>query len=188
MANFGTDSTQTAHDGRRSINLTMICGGLFGASAGTLDSVSIFGDEDGGGFNNYRLAVYQGGTSDTDPAGATLVWDSGEQTCPAGAAAWRTVAAASQALAASTRTWVAVRTGDEFHPHYCILADEDDATYNAYTWASNNSATAFEATVPAVSLDGTASFKWYLTFTVGGASTYVPPPWQRGPTGTMLVS
>jgi hypothetical protein len=165
MATFGTANT-TNHDGRRSVNGTYINGGLFGATAGTLDSVSIFGDEDGGGFNKYRLAVYQGGTSDVNPAGASLIWDSGEQTCPSGAAAWRTVNAGGQALAANTRTWVCVRTGDQFHPHYPVSGEFGDATFDTKTWSQNSSSTAYESTVPAISADGSGpGFKWYLNFT-----------------------
>ena len=171
MATFGTANT-TNNDGRRSINGTYILGGAFGASGATLDSIAVFGDEDGGGFNKYRVAIYQGGTSDTNPAGASLIWDSGEQTCPAGAAAWRTVTAASQALAASTRTWFAIRTGDQFHPHYPVTGEFGDSTFNTYTWSQNNSATSFESTVPAVSLDGSGpGIKWYATFTAASSGS-----------------
>lgn len=187
MATFGTANT-TNHDGRRSVNATLVNGGLFGASAGTLDSVSVFGDRDGVGFDKFRLAVYQGGTSDTNPAGATLVWDSGEQTCPSGAAAWITINAGGQALAANTRTWVALRTADQFHPHYPVTGEFGEATYNTYTWSQNNAATAFESTLPAITLDtSAAAMKWYLTFAAASAAR-VPPPWQHGPIGAMVVS
>jgi hypothetical protein len=172
MAVFGTDSTVNTSDGSMGgTSNTWITGGMFGASAGTLTSVSFYGSRYDADFRFARLAVYQGGASDTNPAGASLIWDSGQLEITGPGAQWWTFDADDSALAANTRTWLAIRTAGNWDTHYTPAADEDTFTYNTYPWsvAVSNPATSYEATVPAVgALISSAPFKSYITYAEAG--------------------
>jgi hypothetical protein len=70
-----------------------------------LESVSIYTGTAGA----VRIGVYQGGTSDTDPDGATLIGETGNQTIVSTGQYTELLITGSPALVASTRTYIICR-------------------------------------------------------------------------------
>lgn len=69
-----------------------------------LKSISIYCS----GSGTIRLAVYQGGSLVTGPAGATLIWDAGTVS----GTGWITISGGSAPLAKNAVTWLAYKTND----------------------------------------------------------------------------
>ncbi len=130
----------------------------------------------------FRLAVYTGGTSDTDPTGATLLEDLGELSTGTGASAdvlttYTANSVSSPTIPANTRVWLfgkhnfaslSMRTGNT------RTTELSTGWRNVVGMASNSSGTAFESTVPSVTTGGsdtTQEFSWWLDYTIGGGGT-----------------
>ena len=79
-------------------------------AAGTLESVSAADMEHytgPSGAENFRIAVYTGGVSNTDPTGATLLEDLGQFPNPTGGATWNTVTSTTHpTFALGARLWI----------------------------------------------------------------------------------
>lgn len=164
---FGTNPAATP-SASYGFGATVVCGGTFGASAGTLGMLSVYLQRFDATFRFGRAAIYQGGASSTDPAGATLVWDSGNYSVGTAGFHWEDITAGGESLSANTLTWIALRTDTSWSFKEGTPPDDGDLTLDCYSWSQTNSATAFEATIPAVSLFDTDVFAAYLTFTAGG--------------------
>lgn len=109
MTAWGSVLSNPASPGSINVNFTRAMVGLFNPGGdATLNSVGVYMHDTNTG--TYRLAVYQGGTSDTNPAGATLIWQSGQLTAP-GASGWDDEAA-SGTLVNNTRTWIFIKDND----------------------------------------------------------------------------
>jgi hypothetical protein len=142
--------------------------------AGTLTSLSIYCELDFGG-GEYRPAVYQGGASDTDFTGATLVWDGGAQAAT-DPVSWKTITAGNQALSA-TRTWLLVKSNGNMRLWYCTGADIGDLVSGSLAPTGqagfdNDPTIAFPATSTVVgSFDSSDTAKLFLTYAPSGGTT-----------------
>lgn len=155
-------------------NITATWGscGTFGASAGTLNSVS-FWTEDNGGVHDVRIAVYQGGSAGTRN-GATLVFFQRVTSAFGTGGAWITATAASQALAASTWTCIEFTTNNGGVVHLTDSASDGNLsteTYSSTALGSDSSATPpspIAGDTTASITGGTLALKARLNFTVSG--------------------
>lgn len=139
---------------------------------GTLDSVHAF-FQDLGSSDSYRFAIYEGGTSDTDITGATLVWQSSQvDTEFSGSGEWQSVAAGSESLTGSTRYWVVVHTASSSPTFSVASPDNGDLNLRCMFYLSSKGYLTGGFPSTAVATDGNAStiqsVKAYITYTAGG--------------------
>jgi hypothetical protein len=113
---------------------------------GTLDSVEVFYD-DAGSSDDWRIAVYENGTSDTNMDTAGLVFDSGEQTADGptlNSPDWVSVTAGGESLTSGTRLWIALKAQGSMRRWYTPQAENNDVTDFVYaTGMGNDEAVAF---------------------------------------------
>ena len=152
--------------------------------SGTLSSFSVFVDQN---FSNpnYRVAVYAGGTSDSDPNGATKVWESSVQTAPADPA-WVTITADNSALSAG-RLWLLIAIDSAT---FCFSTTENSTADTDFNLGLRSFSSGFDPESALLSplASGVATtnasqvLKAYITYATGGGD--VTAPILTSPTGT----
>lgn len=161
----------------------LYCGRFTASASGTLASMSIYCVATSASTPRLRFGLYEGGTSDTDPAGATLVWETGlfapENTDDA-TYTWKTIAfgtgSGTGALVSGQRYWICGgRTQNVRIRNTANVTGADDATVARVEY--NTSAPWNFATAMPTTLDGTSGnnastrgLMAYLTYTVSGSS------------------
>lgn len=145
-----------------------------------------------------RVALYSGGTSDTDPAGATLIFE-GLATNASGSAAVITVAASQQAIPANTRLWLAHKGAgqDRYYaytvgnPHPADGPDPEagDLLSAVWDWGPNagintDTTAAWPSTATTDNPDGGNAVQMALTYSVGGSAPTLSSPTPSGTLGT----
>ena len=133
---------------------------------GTLDSISINVGIDSGAA---RFALFAGGTSNTDPTGATLVVDCG--LIPNGTDV-RTFTASGQALTSGTRYWISWKSNDNasyrIRRELSLLGNFAAFAYTT-TGETSDETVAYTSPVPSGTLASTgATYTAYITYTAGG--------------------
>lgn len=145
-----------------------------------------------------RVALYSGGTSDTDPAGATLIFE-GLASNATGSDAVVTVTAAQQSIPASTRLWLAHKGTNQNryyvytagNPHPSDGADPEAGDLLSAVWVWGPSASidtdtdaAWPSTVPSADTEGGNAPQMALTYSVGGSAPTLSSPTPSGTLGT----
>lgn len=157
--------------------LGVISGGSF-TGGGTLTGVRIYLSSFGSG-GNWRCGVYVGGSSDSDPSGATLLWDSGLLSNNFGATpAFQLVTASGgpYSLPSSDRIWVYAMS--EITQNYSVVDAADDGDFftdfRYYLDAVggfnvNDASVALPSTISASpSGGGGTAFKAFIEFDLAG--------------------
>jgi hypothetical protein len=170
--NWGGDALTSAVNG--AVTQTVWSVGTFDVVSGaTLDSISIYLPS-GESATSLRMAVYTGGTSDTNPNGATLVHDTGSLTTGVSTEGWHTIAVAgSPALSSGVRMWIAARAASwSFHRATSNTGSEFVGRVQATDETGSGAAgTAFPATVDNTTQSSSGgSYLFYLTYSVPGAN------------------
>jgi hypothetical protein len=144
--------------------------------AGTLDSVTVEIGIDAG---DARVAVYAGGTSDTDPTGATLVVDLG--LIGGTTTGLRTLTAGGQSLTAATRYWLGIKSDDaasyRARKTDTTIGGNFAAACRTTTGEAAAEGTPWSASIAAGTVTNTAAtITWYMTYTAsgGGGGTVSP--------------
>ena len=160
--------------------------GLIGSAAnfpstGTIDTVHWFCERQTAPARTARTALYIGGVSNTDPNGATIIWDSGEianATIPA-ALAWMDLPTGGIAITAGTRLWCALKTVSSG----IILAKVDSPDAGDMTLSQmyavglgNDQTVPFSSPIGATgpSILGGWAWKWRVTYSTGAAAAIDP--------------
>lgn len=154
-------------------------GGTFPSGGGTVSDINFYAAKISGGGTDFRVALYQGGTSSTDPTGATLAWDSGvlDASAYSTSDAWRTLTGLSIALTGSLRTWMIVKSDIALAMSLALSADCGDlpVSWGYYTGTTSgmNVSTMTDAFPGTVSANvngggGSSNLKFYLTYTASG--------------------
>lgn len=145
---------------------------------GTLDSMSAF-LFDLGSSDDYRYAVYTGGTSDSDINGATLVWDSGLITAAPTSSAFNTITAGGESLSSGARLWLAVHTNSSVVTYTVASPDHGDLNLRTDYWASGLGylAGGFPSTAGSATgaISTTQAVKAFITYTAGGGGGILIP-------------
>jgi hypothetical protein len=178
MARLGSD--YTANEGA-SYSLTSSpsfnCAASGVPANATLDSVEVYGRDNGTA--TLRVAVYEGGTSNTDFQGATLVWDSGASSVLEGVASnqWNTITAGGESLTSGTRLWLAIKgLGGALRYRTPDLenGDWEDQTDRDST-IDNDTSVAFPSTLANAPDGGTGySIKSVINYTESGGASVGP--------------
>ena len=175
MPTFGTSPVSPTTSG--ATTATIFNFGTFPTVSGaTLDSISLY-ITNLEGSTNVRLAVYQGGSSDTNPNGATLIGETAQVNNGGTANAYGTFAiSGSPALTSGARTWIVAKAAsNDFTWSRSGAGDMGDIvrrnTLTGETGALSTS-TAFPSTLDNSGI-GTASttsaYMLYLTYSVSGS-------------------
>lgn len=147
---------------------------------GTFDSMSMYVGLD---FGAGRAALYAGGTSDTDPTGATLVEDLG--LIPNGEG-WQVMpSSGAHALTQGTRYWVAAKSNDDSAFRIArdpapgggvnALGDFADDSYRT-TGEDADETVAWSSAIAAGTLTNqTNTYSWYITYTADGGGDATAP-------------
>lgn len=142
---------------------------------GTLDSVAAW-IQSSGASNNARLGIWIGGTSDTDPTGATLLADLGYLAASTGSpGAWETWTASSESLTSGDRVWVGLMNQGSCYIYSAPSGEEGDSS-GSLRWIYNNGdaevTSGFPASVDPVASSGSGvsalPLKAIITYTAGG--------------------
>lgn len=174
MATFGNNTPAGTDEVTHSAGYVWCVPGTFPATSGaTLSSASINARRGDGGTVRLRVAIYQGGASDSDPTGATLIEDLGVLEFASSTFVTTTLTSASNpALTASTRTWFFMKQdyngfvyrdttspSGEIATGYLVVLSGMSEDYTA----------AFPGTVPSVSVAGdVGDLSVWLTYAEGG--------------------
>lgn len=143
-------------------------------ASAVLESISINSNTAG----PVRLAVYQGGTSDTNPDGATLIGQTGEETISSTGVYSTFLVPGSPALAASTRTYIVCRGRgmsrvDSGSPN---VGDTIARSVITGLTGGNDEAIPFPATMDNTGVtfsdSGTRAYMMYLTYRVDTGEKY----------------
>lgn len=147
---------------------------------GTLDSIVVYVAQK---FSNpnYQVDLYEGGTGEGDPEGATLVYDSGEQSTPA-SAAWETVTASSESLTSGTRYWIQVRLDGSTNLARVTSTDSGDLEIGSPSGTYRLTAAPLPGTAADATFPSGATNQSYTT-TIKAAINYSASSGQTG-TGT----
>lgn len=145
-----------------------------------------------------RVALYSGGTSDADPAGATLIFE-GLASNATGADAVVTVTAAQQAIPAGARLWLAHKGTNENryyvytvgNPHPADGADSEAGDLLSAVWIwgplagiDTDTTDEWPSTVPSADTEGGNAPQMALTYSI--ASEEDPPTLSSPtPSGTL---
>lgn len=157
-------------------------GGIFPSGGGTITGINLFAAKISGGGTQFRMALYAGGTSSTNPNGATRVWESGllDSSSWSTSAAWRALTGLSIAFAGSTRLWLAIKSDIAVAANLTLSADCGDlpVSYTYYTGTTggmnvSDMATELPATISAAptATGGSSNLKFFLDYTTGSAPT-----------------
>lgn len=138
MATWGQS---TALASSNVVNSCRAMGGTFSPSGQELASISMRLS----GTGNVRLAVYQGGSLSTGPAGATLIWDGG--TVAVSGLNWYTATGASSALTAGAVTWVAWKANDSTASWYFSSSSADAGDFQTANGRWNSVAVSNDETI-----------------------------------------
>jgi hypothetical protein len=176
MPNYGYTTAGTAN---QAISVAHMQALSSFPEAGTLDSVTVEVGIDAGAA---RVAVYAGGTSDTDPTNATLVVDLGLIGNGTGNL---TLTAGGQSLTAGTRYWLALKSNDGAS----WRARKTDATVGGNfaaaarqtTGESADETAAWSASIASGTVTNTgATLTWYMTYTASGGGGGTVSPYYSG--------
>lgn len=175
MADWGAPGT--VYFNSTSVTQTMWSVGTFPTVSGaTLDSISVYSFA-GEASTPIRMAIYTGGISDSNPFGATLIYDTGSRTTGSATEGFKTLAATgSPALPSGARLWIASRayswpygrTGNPTNFSGRVTATDETG--------SGNPASAFPSVVDNTTQTAGAGtpFMFYLTYsTASGGSSIV---------------
>jgi len=166
--NWGGDTLTSSLSG--AVTQTVWSVGTFDVVSGaTLDSISIYLPS-GESSTSLRMAVYTGGTSDTNPNGATLAHDTGSLTTGVATEGWYTIAVAgSPALSSGVRMWIAARAASwSFHRATSVSGSEFVGRVQATDETGSGAAgTAFPATVNNTTQSNSGgAYLFYITYSV----------------------
>lgn len=171
--NWGADTLTTNVSGQATQTVWSV--GTFDVVAGaTLDSISIYlpaGEQ----ATPLRMAVYEGGTSNTNPLNATLIHDTGSLTTGVSAAGYHTIAVAgSPALSSGVRTWICARAAGWAFQRFTSATGSDfvGRVQDTDETGSGSASTAFPATVNNTTQTSSSGvFLFYLTYSTPAGGT-----------------
>lgn len=179
MATFGvTDNTSTYS----SLNLNLAAATpAVSFPGGTITAIKIFvANRFTDTAPDWRWAIYSGGASNTDPTGATLVYDGSRQQTLLGNAGggedWVSFTGLSEIVSAG-RLWVVVKSADKLKLYLAQVADANDFASDYRDLTSElgtTTTTAFPSSLAAAGSDGALNvpIKAIITYTpAAGAPT-----------------
>lgn len=185
MADLGYTSVGGTHAGIVSASLEPVTA----PENGTLDSISLYIYSDGeAGDRDIRAALYVGGTSDSDPTGATLLEDLGVIGCDGTGSVWKTVnSSTSPTFTTGQRLWVGIKSGAVVHGginlSYDVGSGGDWLGNCAIVTSAITSPAetiAWDATIGSGYTNGTRHYSLYLTYSTGDTT----PPTLSSPSAS----
>jgi hypothetical protein len=173
-----TSTTNATNSGSFGSTFRMMGGTSPNTSGMTLQSVSL--DFSGTG-QSIRVAVYTGGTSLSDPVGATLVEDLGQITINGTRQFWTVNSSTTPSIPQNASLWIAVKQGTGATGYWSTSsADAGDfqTARGRFQMSGQTNGTDPTLAFPST-LNGTSSFAlfwyaWYLTYSTASASASTP--------------
>ncbi len=144
-----------------------------------LKSISVY-ESTGSASDSIRVALYSGGTSDTNPSGASLIF--GALLSGAGGAGWKVASAGDESIPQNTRIWVGLKgSSTDLGVQYSMDSGDrgdfkTDGRYESSV-VSNDENTAWPNPWPADS--GSSSTAWYSIYLTYDTSSGLSIPIVR---------